>query len=267
VEGHLAAGDFRAARDLAGKWAARWSSLRELPVAIALAESDHLVAAGEAQAAVDVIRTAVGKHDSWRLHMVLSRLYARPDVWVRNPGGRATRGWYYEAPDEIVKAVQLGLSGESLPPELGKELWERFSHQAPMGSRRIAENAARLCDLVHRHLWPEYRERLVAGAASPNHALRTNSMTVLEKAGETGAVDMVAHHAWNAAYSYWSSKHKAGVAYLRGLAAPADRKRARELLVGVKAHLEKELAEKKYSHVSAALAEVEKLAAELETSP
>ncbi|MHC4914097.1 MAG: hypothetical protein ACYTGB_01280 [Planctomycetota bacterium] len=239
VEKLMAAKDFATARELASRWSDRCSQLRELPVKVALTEGEHLVATGQAGDAAAPLEAAAKKYDSWRLHTALSRLYAREDVWIKGSGNRMMRGWYYQAVDEIRKAVALAPAGKPMPEELKAELWARFVRQPPTGSSAIAWNAGELCKLVAEHLWPEYREKLMAGAGSREHALRVNSLTVLKITGAEDKADLIAHHAWNMSYGYWAEKRKEAAGYLTKIQAPEDRKRALGLLATVRAELEK----------------------------
>ena len=219
----LAARDFAGARALAGKWAARWPGLRELPVTVALAESEPLAAAGRYADAVKVIReTIAGGFDSWRLHLALCRIYGHLEFAVE---GRRS-GIYLEAVDELEEAVAGFPGAEPLPAELKEELWRRCAAQPRAVGEALDERGRRLCKLVHARLWPEYRQRLIAGCASAEDALRLNSHEVLELAGATGAADLVAYHAANLAYRFWPKKQDEALAFLLARTAPAERDRA-----------------------------------------
>lgn len=215
-----AAKDFAGARELAAKWSQRWPPLRDLPVRVALAESAHHAAAGREDEAVDVLREALrARADAWELHLALSRLYAG--------SGRPER--YAEAVDEVVDAVARWGDGRRLPAEIREEIWRRFAAQPRALGEPTEKRARTLCGLVHRHLWPEYRRRLVAGCASDDDALRLNSFTVLGWAGATGEADLLAYHVRNLGFR-WSERQIEAVAFLEARTEPDERALAIEAL-------------------------------------
>jgi class 3 adenylate cyclase len=233
----LAARDFAAARTLAAKWAARWPALRELPVTAALAESEPSAAAERYAEAVKVIRETIAKgFDSWRLHLALCRIYGHLDFAVEPPSRRS--GIYMEAIDELEEAVALWPAGQPLPAELKEELWKRFAVQPRGNTAALEERGRRLCVLVGRHLWPEYRKQIVAGCASRDDALRLSSYEVLESAGALGEADLLAYHAANLTYRHWVKKQDEALAFLEARTVPAERARAVEALEAAAAELQ-----------------------------
>jgi hypothetical protein len=100
----------------------------------------------------------------------------------------------------------------------------------------VDQRGRRLCQLVHKHLWPESRDRLIAGCQSPEDALRLNSYEVLELAKATDAADRLAYHAANLAYHYWPAKQAQALDFLKSV-APAERPRALEALRAAAAKL------------------------------
>ncbi len=261
----LAKNDFAGARELAGKWSQRWPSstpLRELPLRVALAESEHFRADGQPRAAVDTLLAARKKGiEDWRLCLALSRLYANRKLPV-NPKESIRSGIYGESVDEVAEAVRLRPAGRPLPAELEEEIWKRFEAQPRESGRYTETRAEKLCELVGRHLWPKYRARLIAGAASERHSLRLSSYEVLEKAGAAGEADRIAYHAWNLSFRHSSKKRAAAAACLRALKTPAERKRALEVLRKV----ETKLAAGKDSRDRKCLEEVKKIIARLEAA-
>jgi len=237
VKERLAARDFAGARALAGKWAARWPGLRELPVAVALAESEPSAAAERYAEAVKVIRETIARgFDSWRLHLALCRIYGHLEFAVEPPSRRS--GIYMEAIDELEEAVAGWPGPEPLPAELKEELWKRFAAQPRAVGEALDGRARKLCGLVGRHLWPEYKGRLLAGCASREDALRLSSYEVLERAGAVGEADLLAYHAANLTYRYWPKKQEEALVFLQARTAPAERARAVAALKAAAAELE-----------------------------
>ncbi len=231
----LAASDFAGARTLAGQWAGRWPSLRELPVTVALAESAVPAKAGRYAGAVEVIREVIGRgFDDWRLRLELCRIYGHLDFAVE---GRRS-GIYMECVDELEQAVALCPAGRPLPAELKEELWKRFAVQPRRNTESLEQRGRKLCALVARHLWPERRDGLVAGCASREDALRLSSFEVLETVGALPQADLVAYHAANLTFKHWPKGRTEALAFLQVRAAPAERERAVAALKAAAAELE-----------------------------
>ncbi len=236
----LAKNDFAAARELSEKWSKRWpslASLRELSLHVTLAESGHLRADGQPRAAVNVLLAARKKGvEDWRLCLALSRLYADVKLPV-NPRVSIRSGIYGESVDEVAEAVRLYPAGEPLPAELEEEVWKRFAAQPRESGRYTESRARKLCALVHKRLWPKYRQKLIAGAAAEQHPLRLSSYQVLEKAGAAGKVDMLAYYAGNLTFRNSSKKRDAALAWLSSRQTPAERARALKALKKAEAKL------------------------------
>jgi class 3 adenylate cyclase len=242
IDARVEANDFAGARELACKWCKRWSSLRELPVTVALAEAKHLVANDQAQAAADAVRTAAKDYDDWRLRLELSRLYARKDVYLREKGKRPHWGKYDLAVEEIHQAIRLLPPGQPMPAEVAEELWKRFRDQ-PIGIRYSSSERfynKRVRELAIKHLLPGYREKMVAGCVSDDDSLRANSYHVLTTAKKTEGVDFIVYHCRNLNY-YWQSKQQLQLSedyIVKNAKTDADRKRAIKVLSEIKARLE-----------------------------
>jgi len=220
IEARLTVKDFDGARQLAGRWAARWSALRALPVRVALAESAHLVAAGREEEAVEALRAALAKHaGAWELHLALSNLYARP--------GRPEM--HTAAVDEIGEAVSRCNADGSLPAGIEDALWARFAAQPPAFEGIADKRATALCDLVYRHLWPKRRVRLLAACASDLDTLRLNSFAVVRRAGAAADAPLMAHHVRNLTYP-WPERQAEAIEFLSARTEAAERTRSLEAL-------------------------------------
>jgi len=242
IDARIARNDFAGARELALRWCERWSSLRELPVKVALAEARHLSASGQHQDAANALRTAAEQYDDWRLHLQLSRLHARNDVYLLRKGKPRHWGKYDTAVEEIGQTIRLLPPGKPLPKEVKEELWKRFRDQ-PVGFGRITSvhhYMIKVREMAARHLLPEYRGQMVAACAAEAPKLRENSFAVLSAAGDLKGVDVLAYHAWTAGSKGSPVKTRAAsAAYVKANAKnDAEKQRVAGILKKLKAELD-----------------------------
>ncbi len=237
IDARIAKNDFAGARELACKWCERWSSLRELPVSVSLAEAKHLLTNDRAQDAAEALKQTTSKYDDWRLHLELSRLYVRNDVrTLTQRGTKKYRHWggHDLAVEAIHQAIRLLPPGKPIPREVKEELWKRFEKQ-PVGFGQftlVHKYLVKVRELAAKHLLPDYRDRMVAACAGEDPRLRESSYATLTLAKDLKNVDLIAYHSWTVGHK--SSRLKARDAsakYIKENAkTDAEKKRAAQIL-------------------------------------